>query len=109
MIIFKMYEALDPGVPNAGWKNPFREWLDGLDASVRGRIQARIFRFEMGNLGDHKNRWRWSLGVAAGFWFGLPDSFRQGWADHHLVTRSRRQIIADKGHCSSASVLEGIS
>jgi putative addiction module killer protein len=36
-------------------KNPFREWLDRLDVSVRARVQARIFRFETGNLGDHKS------------------------------------------------------
>src|SRR5438034_11495722 len=35
-------------------RNPFREWLNDLDASVRARIQARVFRFETGNLGDHK-------------------------------------------------------
>ena len=35
-------------------RNPFREWLDELDASVRARIQARVFRFEQGNLRDHK-------------------------------------------------------
>ena len=31
--------------------SPYREWLDGLDVSVRARIQARVFRFEQGNLG----------------------------------------------------------
>jgi len=35
--------------------SPFREWLDALDLSVRARVQARIFRFERGNLGDHKS------------------------------------------------------
>ncbi len=36
-------------------KSPYREWLDSLDTSIRARIQARIFRFELGNLGDHKS------------------------------------------------------
>ena len=36
-------------------RNPFREWLGRLDRSVRARIQARIYRFETGNLGDHKS------------------------------------------------------
>jgi putative component of toxin-antitoxin plasmid stabilization module len=36
-------------------KNPFREWLKTLDVGVQGRIQARVLRFENGNLGDHKN------------------------------------------------------
>ena len=35
-------------------KNPFREWLGTLDVAVKARIQARVWRFEMGNLGDHK-------------------------------------------------------
>ena len=35
-------------------KSPFREWLDTLDLAVQARIQARVFRFELGNLGDHK-------------------------------------------------------
>lgn len=33
----------------------FREWLDSLTIIVRARIQARILRFETGNLGDHKS------------------------------------------------------
>ena len=33
----------------------FREWLDSLAVAVRARIQARVLRFETGNLGDHKS------------------------------------------------------
>ena len=40
-------------------KNPFREWLKTL--STWARIQARMLRFENGNLGDHKN-------VGSGVW-----------------------------------------
>ena len=36
-------------------KIPYRDWLNSLDAQVKARIQARIFRFELGNLGDHKS------------------------------------------------------
>ena len=39
----------------ADGKNPFREWLGSLTKAVRARIQARVLRFELGNLGDHKN------------------------------------------------------
>jgi putative addiction module killer protein len=39
----------------------FREWLHGLGIRVQARIQARILRFEMGNLGDHKS-------VGGGVW-----------------------------------------
>jgi putative addiction module killer protein len=42
-------------------RNPFRDWLAKLDVSVRARIQARVLRFEMGNLGDHKS-------VGGGVW-----------------------------------------
>ncbi len=40
-------------------RSPFREWLTTLDRAARARIQARVARFELGNLGDHK-------GVGAG-------------------------------------------
>jgi putative addiction module killer protein len=33
---------------------PFREWLRGLDRTFTQRIQARVLRFELGNLGDSK-------------------------------------------------------
>jgi putative addiction module killer protein len=36
-------------------RNYFRKWLDSLVIPVKARIQARIFRFEIGNLGDHKS------------------------------------------------------
>jgi len=34
--------------------SPFRTWLDRLDVTVWARIQARVLRFETGNLGDHR-------------------------------------------------------
>ena len=40
---------------------PFRVWLDKLDISVKARVQARVQRFELGNLGDHKS-------VGGGVW-----------------------------------------
>ncbi len=36
-------------------RSPFREWLDGVDQTARARIQARLLRVELGNLGDHKS------------------------------------------------------
>ena len=39
----------------AAGRNPFREWLGTLDVAVRARVQARVLRFEFGNLGDHKS------------------------------------------------------
>ena len=35
-------------------RNPFREWLRSLTKAVGARIQLRVQRFELGNLGDHK-------------------------------------------------------
>jgi putative addiction module killer protein len=35
-------------------RSPFRTWLKNLDVGVQARIQARVLRFENGNLGDHK-------------------------------------------------------
>jgi putative addiction module killer protein len=37
------------------------EWLRSLDIPTRARIQARILRFELGNLGDHKS-------IGGGLW-----------------------------------------
>ena len=39
----------------ADGKNVFREWLRSLTKAVGARIQLRVQRFELGNLGDHKN------------------------------------------------------
>lgn len=36
-------------------RSPFRAWLVSLDKPTRARVQARILRFETGNLGDHKD------------------------------------------------------
>lgn len=30
------------------------EWIDSLPVKHQARIEARVFRFEQGNLGDHK-------------------------------------------------------
>lgn len=50
---------------------PFRAWLDTLDIAVKARIQARVLRFEMGNLGDHKSVggevWEARVMFAAGY------------------------------------------
>jgi putative addiction module killer protein len=40
---------------------PFRDWLRQLDTAARARVQARVLRFETGNLGDHKD-------VGGGVW-----------------------------------------
>jgi putative addiction module killer protein len=35
-------------------KAPFNEWIQGLDSSIRARMNARIARFEDGHFGDCK-------------------------------------------------------
>src|SRR5712671_2740164 len=39
----------------ADGKRPFLEWARSLTKAVGARIQLRVQRFELGNLGDHKN------------------------------------------------------
>lgn len=58
-------------------KSPYRTWLDTLDVTVKARIQARIFRFEMGSLGDSKSvgrgvfEARFSFGPGYRLYFGI--------------------------------------
>ncbi len=49
MILSVLEYATDEG------QTPFRVWLRTLDVATRARVQARLFRFEAGNLGDHKS------------------------------------------------------
>ncbi len=35
-------------------RSPYREWFSSLDVAERGRVQARMLRFELGNFGDHR-------------------------------------------------------
>ncbi|MEO1134659.1 MAG: type II toxin-antitoxin system RelE/ParE family toxin [Cyanobacteria bacterium J06639_1] len=57
--------------------NPYRMWLQTLDLKVRARVQARITRFESGNLGDRKfvgrGVWeaRFTFGSGYRVYFGL--------------------------------------
>jgi putative addiction module killer protein len=39
----------------ASGENPFRKWLGSLAEAYKARIQARLLRVELGNLGDHKS------------------------------------------------------
>lgn len=55
----------------ADGSSPYRRWLDTLAKAVRARIQARVLRFELGNLGDHKSVghgvWEARLMLGAGY------------------------------------------
>lgn len=35
-------------------ESPYRSWLNTLDLTTKARVQARVLRFELGNLGDYK-------------------------------------------------------
>jgi putative addiction module killer protein len=63
--------------------SPFRTWLDGFDVRVRARVQARVLRFETGNLGDHR-------AVGEGVWearcaFGPGYRIYFGWAGATVI------------------------
>ncbi len=62
---------------------PFRDWLGELDTSVRARVQARVLRFETGNLGDHKE-------VGEGVWEARLD-FGPGYRLY--FGRSGREVV----------------
>ena len=62
---------------------PFRDWLSKLDVTTRARVQARILRFEMGNLGDHKE-------VGGGVWEARLD-FGPGYRLY--FGRSGREVV----------------
>ena len=47
---YEIREYLD-----ANSESPYRRWLNRLDAKIKARVLARIFRFELGNLGDAKS------------------------------------------------------
>jgi putative addiction module killer protein len=36
-------------------EEPFSDWLDDLDSSIRSRIQIRLDRVRLGNYGDYKS------------------------------------------------------
>ena len=93
----------------ADGKNPFREWLGSLTKAVGARIQARVLRFELGNLGDHKSVGEgvWEARVMFGpgyrIYFG-----KDGRLDHRAAGR-RRQGIASEGHRAGTRILARLS
>src|SRR5690606_21204300 len=60
--------------------SPFRDWLVTLDIAVRARVQARLLRFETGNLGHHKGvgggvlEARLDFGPGYRIYFGMEDA-----------------------------------
>jgi putative addiction module killer protein len=85
-------------------KEPFEDWLDGLDKGVRARVRTRIARLRTGNFGDIKpvgegvSELRLSFG--AGYRVYLARRRRPG----HSAVR-RRQERASGGHSSGEAAL----
>ena len=74
----------------ADGKSPFREWLGSLTKAVKARIQLRVQRFELGNLGDHKT-------VGEGVWEARV-MFGPGYRIYFGKTATRSSC------CSSAAI-----
>jgi putative addiction module killer protein len=94
----------------ADGKNPFREWRRSLTRAVGARIQLRMQRFELGNLGDHKNVGQgvWEARVMFGPGYRIY-LLRQGRQLDHRATRRRRQGIASEGHRAGTRILARLS
>ena len=58
----------------ADGKRPFLEWVRSLTKAVGARIQLRVPRFELGNLGDHKK----DIARARGFWRDYLEANKHG-------------------------------
>ncbi|HMF39479.1 MAG TPA: type II toxin-antitoxin system RelE/ParE family toxin [Polyangia bacterium] len=71
----------------------YRRWLDTLDLSVRARVQARVLRFEIGNLGDHKH-------VGGGVWEARLD-FGPGYRLYFCKLRPGVTVLIVGGDKSS--------
>ena len=58
-------------------KNPFRKWLADLPTVTKAKVQTRLFRAELGNLGDYKrighgvNELRLQFGAGYRVYFGF--------------------------------------
>src|SRR5690242_7127480 len=87
-------------------KNPFREWLKTLDVGVQARIQARVLRFESGNLGDHKNVGGGVWEARLGFWIGMSAILWKTWGCSNLASCGRRQGFAIQRYRRGKTLLE---
>ncbi len=56
---------------NEAGKSPFRKWFKKLGKATQAKIQVKVFRFEQGNLGDHKalgdGVWEARINVGSGY------------------------------------------
>lgn len=62
-------------------REPFVEWLAGLERSVRARVLTRLDRVEQGNLGDHRQiseglyELRFHFGSGYRVYFGIDEAY----------------------------------
>src|SRR5437870_4373024 len=83
----------------ADGKRPFLEWVRSLTKAVGARIQLRVQRFELGNLGDHKHA-RWGVGDAAGT---LGPGYRIDFGQPESPADPQPSPQSHAGHAESAS------
>jgi putative addiction module killer protein len=79
---------------SADGRSYFRKWLDSLAIPVRARIQARVLRFEMGNLGDHKSVGGCVWEARVMFGPGYRIYFGKEGPLHHSASAWRRQAVS---------------
>jgi len=82
-------------------REPFRDWLDSLDAETEAIILSRIDRVEAGNLGDFKSVGEGVYEFRIDFGPGYRVYFGQVGTEVHLVrggskSNQRRDIEAAK-------------
>ena len=87
-------------------ENTFREWLKTLDVGVQARIQARVLRFENGNLGDHKNVGGGVWEARFRFWTGVSVILWKRWRCSDLASCGRQQKFAIQRYRRGKTLLE---
>ena len=88
---------------------PFRQWLATLDQPVRARIQARVLRFEAGNLGDHKSVGAGVLEARIMTGPRLPDLLRPRRRIARAAPRRRDEGVAAEGYPARPGLLARLS
>ena len=72
-------------------REPFTEWLDGLDPKTRGVVRNRIDRIESGNLGDTRSVGEGVTELRIDFGPGYRVYFGQAGNEVHLINGGSKQ------------------
>lgn len=70
-------------------KRPFTDWLDSQEVTVRGRINVRLKKVEMGNFGDHHAE-------GGGVWALIFD-FGPGYRVYYGLTDKQKVVLLLSG------------